>query len=199
MTRSSSTKTLWLAKSGYILISALLCILGVVLIVWNKPSVNVVSRAFGILLIVSGIVKLIGYFSGDLYQLAFQYDLAFGILLLALGVVMLVRTNITMNFICLMMGISILADALFKVQTALDSRRFGLSQWWLTLTFAVITGIIGIVLIYRTSVQGSVLIPMQGAALLAEGILNLHMAITAVKIIHTQLPEQFENADGKEC
>ena len=37
------------------------------------------------------------------------------------------------------------------------------------------------------------------AALLAEGILNLHMAITAVKIIHTQLPEQFENADGKEC
>lgn len=195
MTRSGSTKALWLAKSGYILISALLCILGIVLIIQPELSVSVVSRAFGILLIISGIVKLIGYFSGDPYQLAFQYDLAFGILLLALGIVLLVRKNITMNFISLMMGISILADALFKVQTAVDARRFGLSQWWLTLLFAILTGTIGIILIFRTSVQD--LLPWQGTALLAEGILNLHMAITAVKIIHTQLPEQFENR--KEC
>ena len=48
-------------------------------------SPNVIGRngkvAAGILLIAYGIIKMIGYFSKDLYCLAFQYDLACGIFL----------------------------------------------------------------------------------------------------------------------
>ena len=37
------------------------------------------------MLIVYGLIKILGYFSRDIYCLAFQFDLAFGVLLAAVG------------------------------------------------------------------------------------------------------------------
>ena len=45
----------------------------------------------GCMMIGFGAVKLMGYFSRDLYRLAFQFDLAYGILLIVLGLIVLVR------------------------------------------------------------------------------------------------------------
>lgn len=41
----------------------------------------------GIALIAYGIIKVIGYFSNDLYCLAFQCDLACGLFLIVLGII----------------------------------------------------------------------------------------------------------------
>lgn len=62
--------------------------------------------AVGMILIIYGIVKVIGYFSDDLYCLAFQYDLACGLFLIAMGMILL--------------------DALLKIQISKDARKFGL-------------------------------------------------------------------------
>ena len=75
-----------------------------------------------------GAVKLMGYFSRDLYRLAFQFDLAYGILLIVLGLIVLVRPVQLVSFFCLVLGICILADGLFKIQAASDSKRFGLRR-----------------------------------------------------------------------
>ena len=90
MVRNNQIQT---AKVGYIIISILLCILGIVLIIVPDFSLILLCRLSGILLVLFGIVKIIGYCSKDLYRLAFQYDLAFGILLSALGVIMIFRTS----------------------------------------------------------------------------------------------------------
>ena len=39
------------------------------------------------MLIVYGLIKILGYFSRDIYCLAFQFDLAFGVLLAAVGII----------------------------------------------------------------------------------------------------------------
>ena len=78
-------------KIGYIIISAILCALGILLIAKPDMSLSLIGIIVGIVLIVFGVIKLIGYFSKDLYRLAFQFDLAFGILLIALSVVILIR------------------------------------------------------------------------------------------------------------
>ena len=77
------------AKIGYIVMSVLFCLLGLVLLVWPNLSISLIGIAAGIMLIVFGLVKLGGYFTRDLYELAFQHDLAFGLLLIALGVMLL--------------------------------------------------------------------------------------------------------------
>lgn len=176
------------AKSGYIIISILLCILGIVLIVFPDFSMSLFCKIGGVLLILFGIVKIIGYFSKDLYRLAFQYDLAFGILTMALGVILIVRSDIMINVTCIFLGICILADALLKIQISIDSKKFGIRQWWLILGTAIITGTVGFLLVFRPSENAQIVMILLGMALVTEGVLNLVTILTAVKIIRNQKP-----------
>jgi uncharacterized membrane protein HdeD (DUF308 family) len=166
--------------------SAALCLFGVLMIVCPGFSINTIGIVAGVCLILFGVVKLVGYFSKDLFRLAFQYDLAFGILLISLGVIVLIRPGNLMSFLCLALGIAILADGLFKVQIAVDSRQFGIRTWWLILVLAILTGALGLVLVFRPSESATVLVTLLGVALLAEGILNLSTVLSAVKIIRHQ-------------
>ena len=184
-----SLKLIRAAKTGYIVLSLVLCGLGLLLILQPALSVRLIGLIVGCVMIAFGIVKLIGYFSKDLYRLAFQFDLAFGIMLLVLGTALLFKPGHAMNTLCIVMGIEIVADGLFKVQTALDARRFGLRSWWLILTLAVIAGIAGVLMVFSPSEGALVLTVLMGASLLAEGVLNLSMALCAVKIISHQQPD----------
>ena len=93
----TSMRLIRTAKTGYIILSLMLCAMGLLLMLKPDVSVKAIGIIAGCVLIAFGIIKLIGYFSKDLYRLAFQFDLAFGLLLLALGVVVLLRTSLAMG------------------------------------------------------------------------------------------------------
>ena len=187
-----STKIIRAAKTGYIILSAIFCGLGVLLMADPGLSVALIGDIVGIALMAFGIIKLIGYFSKDLYRLAFQFDLAFGILLVALGLALLIKPESAMNILCIILGIEIIADGLFKIQTSLDARRFGLNTWWLILSLAIIAGAIGAVLIFYPSERAQTLTWLLGLSLMVEGILNLCVALCAIKIIEHQRPDAIE-------
>lgn len=180
---------MWVAKAGYIVMSLVFCGAGVLFIVKPELSAMVISRALGAAMIVFGLIKLVGYFSKDLFRLAFQYDLGFGLLLIALGILVLAKPAGVLDFIFVALGIAILADGLFKVQIAVDSKRFGISTWWLTLVLAMVTGVVGLALVFRPWDSVRLLTTLLGAALLAEGILNLCVAVSTVKIVDHQRPD----------
>ena len=83
-------KRVWIAKSSYILMSVVIFLVGCVFLIWPGISLTVLARVMGAILLLSGIAKLFGYFSNDLYRIAFQFDLAFGILTAAAGMVILI-------------------------------------------------------------------------------------------------------------
>ena len=187
-----STKIIRAAKIGYIILSAIFCGLGILLMADPRMSVALIGDIVGIVLVAFGIIKFVGYFSKDLYRLAFQFDLAFGILLIAMGLVLLIKPESAMNILCIILGIEIIADGLFKVQTSLDARRFGLNTWWLILSLAIIAGAIGAVLIFYPSESVRALTWVLGLSLLVEGVLNLCVALCAIKIIEHQRPDAIE-------
>ncbi len=190
--KNRCTIPMWVAKAGYIVMSLVFCGAGVLFIVKPELSAMVVSRALGAAMIVFGLIKLVGYFSKDLFRLAFQYDLGFGLLLIALGILALAKPAGALDFIFIALGVAILTDGLFKLQIAVDSKRFGISTWWLTLVLAVITGVVGLALVFRPWDSVRLLTTLLGAALLAEGILNLCVAISTVKIVNHQQPDTIE-------
>mgnify|MGYP003098041453 CR=1 FL=1 len=155
-----SVKFMRAAKTSYIVLSALYCVFGVLLIAVR-----------------------------DLYRLAFQFDLAYGILLIVLGLIVLVRPVQLVSFFCLVLGICILADGLFKIQAASDSKRFGLRPWWLILTLAIMACLAGLLLVFRPMDGARALLVLLGIAMLAEGILNLCVACSMIKIIRHQQPD----------
>ncbi len=190
--RTRSVAPMRTAKIGYMVISAALCILGILLIAVPKFSASLLGVICGILLIAFGCVRLTGYFSRDLYRLAFQYDLSFGILLIVLGIIMLVRPQSLVMFICASLGLYILSDGLFKIQIAVESKQFGIQKWWLILILAILTGICGLILLFRPGEGSRLLMILLGVTLLSEGILNFSTVIAAVKIIRHQKPDTIE-------
>ena len=195
MRKTRATGPLWAVKTGYIVISALFCVLGVVLFVMAERCVPWIGRALGIGMVVCGAVKLGGYFSRDLFRLAFQYDLAFGILLMAVGIITLCHPGEAMTFLCVMFGIPVLADGLFKIQVAVDAKRFGIGRWWLVLLLAVLTGVIGLLLVLRPTEGAQALVMLMGASLFLDGALNLTVALCAVKVVAHQQPDIIETND----
>jgi uncharacterized membrane protein HdeD (DUF308 family) len=178
-----------IAKYGYILVSAVFCMVGLAMLFLPEKPVETIGLFFGIAMIIFGGVKLIGYFSKDLFRLAFQYDLEFGILLLTLGIITLIKTGDRMDFICISLGICIFADSLFKVRIAFDAKSFGVKVWWLTFVLSILTGVMGMLLVFRPSESAGALTSLLGCGLLAEGILGMSVAISLVKIVKNQMPD----------
>lgn len=176
-------------KTGYILLSAALCVLGIVLMAAPDVSLVAFEHALGICMILYGVIKLAGYFSKDLFRLAFQFDLAFGILLLALGIITLARPEFTISFLCVMLGIPLLADGLFKIQIAIDAKRFGITRWWLILALAILSGSLGALLVLRPIQSARAMMVLASLSVLAEGLMNLCVALCTIKIIEHQRPD----------
>ncbi len=187
-----SVASMRFAKTGYIVMSIVFCVVGVLFIALPAKAAVVIGKTLGVAMAAFGVVKLVGYFSRDLFRLAFQYDLEFGILLIALGLTVLLRTSGVMDFICVAMGVAILADGLFKIQIAVDARRFGIQAWWLILALAALAGGVGLLLVFRPWESVQALTVLLGISLLAEGVLNLCVALSTVKIVGHQQPDVIE-------
>lgn len=178
------------AKIGYVIVSAALCFFGTLLIF--NPDISLVAFGIftGIALIAFGVIKILGYLSRDLYRLAFQYDLACGILVIALGIMVILEPNDVIDTICVAVGITFLMDGLLKIQISIDAKTFGIKQWWLILTVALLTVVIGVMLVFRTAGSSHSQMVLFGTSLLADGILNLTTVLTTVKIIRHQYPDK---------
>lgn len=187
-----STAPMKAAKTGYIIISAIMIALGIFMIIMPQTSVSLVGTVCAIFMIVCGIIKLIGYFSKDLFRLTFQYDLIYGVLLIVLGAVMLLHPENLIKVICVVIGVAVLFDGLTKVQTAMDSKRFGLKYWWLIMAAAIFSCIIGAFMLFRPFDGAVAMAIMIGISLVIDGVTNLCTAITAIKIIDHQVPDVME-------
>ena len=194
-----STLPVTVAKTGYIIMSFLLSLLGIIFIAKPESSALFIGIAIGALMIIFGAVKIIGYLSKDLYRLAFQFDLCFGILFILLGIAVIVKAENVVSFICWAIGIAILADGIFKIQIAKDSKQFGIKCWWMIAAFAVITMIIGLFLLIYPEKGAKLMVILLGISLLCDGLLNLITILLEVKITKNQRPDVIEiNIDESE-
>ena len=169
-------KQIKIACTGYILISVVFYITGFLCII-DPELIQLHSRTLaGAILVAYGIIKIIGYFSKDLYCLAFQYDFACGIFLIVLGIaVLFIGARFKDSSLLAALGILILLDSLLSIQTALDSKRFGLSSWKYILIISAIAGTFGVLVILQNTIA------FAGFALLAEGVMRHYIVHQTAK------------------
>lgn len=178
-----------LAKAGYLVISVVFYIAGVARIILPEVSPLTLCIAGGIVLIAYGIIKIIGYFSKDLYCLAFQYDLACGLFLIVFGVIALARSQQMIPHLSVGLGTLILLDGLLSIQMSRDAKQFGLETWYVILAAAIVTGVFGGVVIispFHTTLGQHI---AAGCALLAQGFKSCCVVHYTVKTIEHRMPE----------
>lgn len=142
-------KKLQFARSGYMMISCVFYIAAVIYLAFPDLPGMALSCFSGVILIVYGIIKLVGFFSEDLYCLAFRYDLTFGLLLVVVGVLLLIKNVSVAQYLTPGLGWIALLDNLFHIQMAKEARDFGIKEWKLILGLSVTTGVLSVLLIMR--------------------------------------------------
>jgi len=177
-----SIKLMRVAKTAYLVLAALFSIMGVAMLTWPDITPDMIGWGAGAIFAAFGVIRIIGHCSRDPYGLAFEHDPVLGILAIALGVALMLRRNLAVNLLALVLGVEMVADNLFKIQTALEARRFGLATWWLLLALAIAAVIAGILLIVCPFQGMRVWIQVIGAAMLSQGLLSFCVALCAIRV-----------------
>lgn len=131
-----------------------------------------------------GVIKLICYFAKDIYQLAFQFDFAMGIFSLTMGFLIFYFVKPISTIFPTMIGIIILIDAVLKIQTTLDAKKFGLEKWWFILILAIITALAAVLLIIKPMGTVYTLLHFLGLNFIFDGCLNLWIVLYTVKVVN---------------
>lgn len=162
-------------KWAYIAISVFLTALGVCAVVWPDIGVGVICAAIGVAGVCYGVIRIIVYFLAEVRGIGLSYDFSIGLLCVAGGIILLIRPAAVVDLLQVVLGIYILIDSVFKLQTALDARRIGIPGWWIALIFTLVGIVFGILMVLK--VGAGALMVMTGLALIADGLQNLCLVI----------------------
>lgn len=171
-----------LAKIIYLVTSGAIAVLGIVLAVTDAIPAEVACRIVGGILCVAGLAKVFGYFSGDCFNIAFQFDLALGSITAILGACMLIWSGFSAGFYLVVICLLIAGNAIFTIQNAVESKKFGISKWWALLTGGIVAlgmGFFSLICIYRQLDSGHVWI---GLSMVLDGVQNIIVALITIRI-----------------
>ena len=119
-----------LAKITNTAASFLIFLAGLMLIFLPSTEVTSLQRTvLAVLFLLTGAAKMIGYYSNDLYRLAFQFDFAIGILCALLAGLLAFLPQRVLPTLPVLLSVCVILDALLKLQIAMDARRFGMESW----------------------------------------------------------------------
>ena len=168
-------------KYAYIILSLIFIIGGICMIVFPTFFVSAICLIAGAVFIIHGIARLIGYFSNDLYNIVFEFDFSLGIASILIGIIIILLYDKLVISVSVILGIITMISGTFKLQSALDARRFGISRWWLMVVGAIISVLFGLFLIVCPYESILISVRLFGAALVVDGIQNTFLLIYAVK------------------
>ncbi|MBE6630829.1 MAG: DUF308 domain-containing protein [Ruminococcaceae bacterium] len=138
------------ARAIHVVSSLLFALAGVFLLVWPEIGTLISRYLIGGCFILFGLARLLGYFSNDLYRLAFQYDLGLGGFCAVFGVLSIISPDNIQMVLPYTIGVYVLIDSLLKLQTAFDAKAFGMKHWYGLLISALLLILSAITLMVMT-------------------------------------------------
>lgn len=170
------------AKIFNLIIYSFMVAVGLFLLLFNRLTVMQEVIMIGVLCILVGSAKILGYFSNDLYRLAFQFDFASGLFLIIVGILFLFTGKMDPPAMSKTVGIYVFLDGLLKLQTAFDAKRFGIQKWMIMLLTAILVvgvGIMALVAPYAEQLSQFVLLAV---CLMVDGLVNIWITAYTVRV-----------------
>lgn len=170
-------------KTAYVMYSAILVILGLSFAFAPDISMKTICYVIGVTAVICGVVKMVGYFINDSYGLAFQFDFALGIITILVALTLFIYPKGIVSFVDILLGLFVLIDGAFKLQTSIEAKSFGINKWWIILLTALLTVVAGMILVLNPYSSMLMLTRLLGVAFVLDGVLNLIVALYTVKLI----------------
>lgn len=180
-----------------VIISSLLCvILGLVLLLRPGLSIQIVCTAVGAVLIISGAIRIVGYFTAGDGSLYSQVNLIFGIVFAVVGVWIVIKPHKVLAIIPIIVGIVISLHGLHNLQQAVDLCKNKYDKWWIALILGILTLGFGILLICRPFAAIDTVVMLIGVFLIYDGLSNIWIVSRVSKNARI-LRQEMEAVDGE--
>ena len=158
--------------------SLLTVVAGVLITIFYSMAISIICTLIGCIAALFGIMNIIKYFRAPIDS---KLNLFTGLVFGALGISVIINPDSLSNFVAVVFGIIILYQGIVNFQSALVIKRSGYSLWYLSLIFALVTILAGILLIVLKGVIGQWIATVIGVTLIIEGLLNTWTAIKVKK------------------
>lgn len=142
------------------------------------------NTVVGVAGIIIGATGIYGYFSNDMYRLAFQLDFALGIFNVLFGILLIINPVQLSVLLPTAVSILTLLDGGNKSQMAIEGKQFGIQKWYLVLVSAILEIVAGIVLIVLAYRALDVRVWM-GIAMGLVGVTNFWTTMYTVRVRNT--------------
>lgn len=157
-----------------VVVSSLLCVvLGLVLVFRPGMSMRIVCTAVGVVLIVTGVMRIVEYFAvrdGSMYS---QLNLIFGIVLVVVGVWITMKPDKVLAIIPIIVGIVIVIHGLHNLRQAMELWRDKYDKWWIACIMGVLTVGFGVLLICRPFSAIDTVVMMIGIFMIYDGLSDI--------------------------
>ena len=164
-------------KWNLVLMSILYLGLGVFLLLVPGTAMNIVCYALGGVVLACAAVQLVRYFVVERGVFQSQLTLISGLVCLALGAFLIIRSDVVVRVLPIVFGLFVIFDSLGRIQNALELRRCEYSSWKIFLLLAVLSVVLGIVMVVDPFGTMETLVMAIGLILILEGALNLLSAL----------------------
>lgn len=169
-------KELFKRTTTSIIISSIIAfIIGLVMTVVPNISLQVIGIAFGIYIIIHGIVLIALDFVAHNVYIPF-YGIMSGILSIIVGLILIAMPNILSTIFVIALGIWIILSSANVISIAITVRK-GISNWYLWLLFGIIDLICGVIILFNPFASSISIVALGGI------IIMIHSAINIVNMV----------------
>lgn len=159
--------------------------IGVLMLVFRAQTPEIICRILGVGLCILGIYNLIYHIIQDEVVLGLPFD----IMLIVAGAVLTAFARGIASFVAILLGVFMIFKAVFGMQDALIARKSYNASWIVDFIYAVITVVMGVILVINPLSGLNYLAVAMGIVLIADGILGLAALILTIKLDRNAVDE----------
>lgn len=176
--------------------SIILFILGLLLFLKPDTVIHVVALILGIFIIVVGIFALLKYFRAEQKNGMIRFNIIYGGVCIVSGLILALTPSAIASILPIVLGIWMIISSLLKIQYALNMKEAGSTSWIPTFTLAMITLVVGILLVINPWRGAQVILQIVGGFLMAYALLDVVASFllnketkTLMKVIDADIPD----------
>lgn len=154
--------------------AAVTIILGLVLICWPDRSISFLCMLLGASIFVTGIIYFLGWLSRRREGIPAFFVLP-GVILCALGIWLLTSPASVIILIQYIFGAILIFHGAIDLQGAFALIRHGSERWWLDLVLALLTIVLGAIVLFNPFTTFAALIVLIGIAFIFDGVSDLYL------------------------
>lgn len=166
-----------------ILVSVLFIVLGVFLFIKPLEIIETLLKVIGIILLVGGLFDFLNYFSLSSEERIIDYTLMKGIMEITTSILFIFKSDILSSVFPILLGLIIIFVNIFKLEVALNLKKFDEKNSLIGVIISVLSIILGIVIILNPFSTLELVVKVSSVIIILSELCNIIYSFIVLRFI----------------